>query len=252
MEKIIYALGRGPSLSPEGFPGRLIAALGPGLMRSGVLKLSLAVNDEDVSAASRLRISHHDPAIEAVACVWVHTADDRRDLEAVLREHTTIIAGYLVCESEPLRNPDPVQDGKRTPGMLQVAFLRRPGNMDRDEWYSIWRNDHTAVAIETQSTFAYRQNLVVRPLTADAPEYAAIVEESFPAEAMTSQHAFYAAEGDDGKLHRHLQRMWESSKRFIDLSAIDVLPMSEYVWGTAAAKTGANSTCPHRHSGTGL
>jgi hypothetical protein len=69
----------------------------------------------------------------------------------------------------------------------------------------------------------------VRALTHGAPRFDAIVEECFPATAMTSQHAFYDALGDDAKLDANRRRMMESSRRFIDFDRIDVIPMSEYV-----------------------
>jgi hypothetical protein len=89
------------------------------------------------------------------------------------------------------------------------------------------------VAIDTQSTFGYRQNYVVRALTEAAPEVHAIVEENFPDEAMTSDHAFYAAP-DDATLARHQQAMMDSCARFIDFERIDVIPMSEYLSRPAA------------------
>jgi len=199
-------------------------------MQCGVRKLSLAVHDEDVSAAEKLRIVNCDPSIEAVVSLWVDSANDRGELQSVISEFATIIAGYLVSESEPLNNGAPVGDGERTSGMMQIAFLQVPSSLSEEEWFSIWRNDHTRVAMETQSTFVYRQNLVVRVLTNGAPACAAIVEEAFPAEAMTSQHAFYDAVGDDEKLERNRVRMWESSERFVDIATIEIVPTSEYVW----------------------
>ena len=227
MEKVIYLLGT--ALAREGaLP--CPSELGPELMRAGVQELSLAIDDDAVKPAAKLKMTRHDPPIVAVACLWLHSANDRRAIEAVLVRHTAILAGYLVCESEPLRNPEPATDGERTPGMTQVALLQLPPGMDPDVWFTTWRDDHTTIAIETQSTFAYRQNLVVRPLFPGAPPLAAIVEESFPAAAMTSPHAFYDAGDDDDELARRQQRMWASSKRFVDLATIEVLPLSEYRW----------------------
>ena len=63
-----------------------------------------------------------------------------------------------------------------------------PTDLDVETWFTRWHVDHTPVAIETQSTFGYTQNAVVRALTPDAPGIAAIVEELFPIEA-TSRSA---------------------------------------------------------------
>ena len=230
MEKVIYALSRSNADTPQAFAQSLVNELGPKLMQCGVHKLSIAVRDADVSAADTLRIVNREPAIEAVVAVWLDSSNERVALENNLRESAGSVDGYLVCESEPLRDHEPTGGGERTPGMMQIAFLKVPPGMDKDEWFSIWRYDHTAVAIETQSTFVYRQNLVVRPLTPGAPPCAAIVEEAFPADAMSSQQAFYDAVGDDEKLERNRRRMWESSKRFVDVASINVVPTSEYVW----------------------
>ena len=120
-------------------------------------------------------------------------------------------------------------NGMRTPGMLQLAFLKLPERLQYDEWLSIWQDSHTQVAIDMQSTLIYRQNVVQSCLSDNDLGYSAIVEEAFPLEAMTSQHAFYAVQSD-AQLAARQSAMWNSSKRFIDLSDLDVLPTSEYCW----------------------
>ena len=55
-------------------------------------------------------------------------------------------------------------------------------------------------AIETQSTFGYVRNEIVRALTPDAPRWHAIVEENFPLGALTDPAVFYDAAGDPAKL----------------------------------------------------
>jgi hypothetical protein len=230
MEKIIYALSRSRSDAPESFSKRLVTDLGRRLINQHALKVSVAIDDADVASAASLRIVHRRLPIEAVVSLWVHSANDRAQIESLLRGYADTFCGYLVTESEPLAGPETAGGGQRSPGMMQIAFLQRPSGLGKDEWFSIWRDEHTRVAIETQSTFVYRQNLVVRALTPDAPPVAAIVEEAFPEEAMTSQHAFYDAVGDDEKLDRNRKRLWESSKRFVDIATIEVMPASEYVW----------------------
>ncbi len=73
-------------------------------------------------------------------------------------------------------------------------FLQRPRRLSEQQWLEVWQGSHTRVAIDTQSTFGYRQNVITRPMTYAAPPFDAIVEENFPQEAMTSQHAFYGVE----------------------------------------------------------
>ena len=90
-------------------------------------------------------------------------------------------------------------------------------------------NESKSVPIDTQSTFGYRQNVVVRVLGEDTLVFDAIVEENFPPEAMTSDHAFYDTGGDEEQLQQRMTTMMESCARFIDFEHIDVIPMSEYV-----------------------
>ena len=57
---------------------------------------------------------------------------------------------------------------------------------------------------------------------------AGIVEECFPAAAMTDPGVFYDARGDSRLLKQRRQRMIESCSRFLDFSSLVVLPTSEY------------------------
>ena len=100
-----------------------------------------------------------------------------------------------MTESVPLRAPA-VESGARTTGLANIALLRRPAELDQATWLTRWQRDHTSVAIETQSTFGYTQNWVVRTLTPGAPGIAGIVEELFPTEAITDLKAFFGAADD--------------------------------------------------------
>ena len=140
-------------------------------------------------------------------------------------------AGYLVTEAEPIRNTrHPTQPGQRVHGMCHVVFLQRPPRLSEEQWLAIWQGSHTQVAIDTQSTFGYRQNVIVRGLSYAAPPLHAMIEENFPAEAMASNYAFYdVEEGDDEGMASNARKMMESVSRFIDFDRIDVIPMSEYL-----------------------
>ncbi len=118
--------------------------------------------------------------------------------------------------------------GARTPGLYTVAFLEKPERLDYATWLAHWQGEHTATAIETQRTFLYVQNVLVRALTDDAPPWTAIVEEAFPAEAATDPLAFYTARTPE-ELAAQQRRMMASCERFIDLARFETLPMSAYV-----------------------
>ena len=130
----------------------------------------------------------------------------------------------------PLPPPD-TAPGERSAGLANVALLRRPGDLDEATWLTRWHIDHTPVAIETQATFGYTQNAVVRTLTPGAEAISAIVEELFPAEAMSDLHAFFGA-ADDDDLRDRMERMVASTSAFGANRDVDTVPTSRYVFRT--------------------
>jgi len=189
------------------------------------------VADSAVASAAARRIESQPPLPDAVLSLWVDYAGAAALWEPLIDSHVGRKTGYLVAEAEPLvsQRQHPSAPGERVCGMCHVVFMSRPAHLDRNEWLAIWKDSHTRVAIDTQSTFGYRQNVVVRNLTADTPACDALVEEHFPPQAMTSDHAFYDTAGDDALLQQRMNAMMESCARFIDFEKIDVIPMSEYV-----------------------
>jgi hypothetical protein len=235
VEKVDYVLWRPAGMSPHVFAETLRSPVADALLGLGVRGLQLNVADEHVAGAV-MRMAHLDPQMEAVLGVWVDSASAarRRRVDEVVAQVAEPWAAYLVTESERLRDADPAPLGERTRGFANLAFLRRPVTLDPATWLSRWQDDHTGVAIETQSTFRYVQDVVVRGLTPGAPPVAGIVEECFPTEALTDLHAFFDAGGDDDRLSDHLGRMNESVNRFGAGESIDVVPTSEYVLRTPA------------------
>ncbi|NED60785.1 hypothetical protein G3I15_07615, partial [Streptomyces sp. SID10244] len=157
---------------------------------AGARRLQVNVGDDSVAGA--MRIDELDPPIDAVVSVW---AADLAAVLDVLAGRVARLAAWEVDERAPL---DPVlpADGTRIEALSNVAFLRRPGDLARGDWLHRWLDEHTQVAIDTQATFGYYQNIVGRPLTADAPAVDAIVEELFPMAAVSDVHAFYGSDGE--------------------------------------------------------
>ena len=232
MEKLIYPLWKPESIDADAFRQCLLDVLGGLGSNTAVRGLRLAVADSAVAAGAQRRMAATRPLPDALLSVWLNAAAGQRgEVEACLEESVSRYHCYLVTESEPLvnRSQAPGDDG-RVPGMCQVVFLQRPPRLSEDEWLAIWQGSHTQVAIDTQSTFAYRQNVIVRGLSYAAPALDAMIEENFPAAAMSSNHAFYnVAEDDEEGLARNSRAMMESVARFIDFDRIDVIPMSEYL-----------------------
>jgi hypothetical protein len=173
-----------------------------------------------------------DPPKAAFVTFWLDEADRVHDaLLEVLAARAARVAAYLVVESIPLRNTTHVAaPGARTPGFNLVTGIVPKQGLAYDEFIALWHREHRAVALETQSTFAYVRNEIVRALTPDAPQWAAVVEESFPFEALTDQAVWYAAAGSPERLERNRQRMVESCLAFLALDRVESHPMSEYVF----------------------
>jgi hypothetical protein len=238
MEKVLYLLWRDAGASGEfseageRFGQRLRGDLAERLLALGARGVQVNVADAAAAPGETLRQSNTQPQIEGMLSLWLDSAVARfrQPFDDAIAAAVPRMAAYLVTESQPIRNTrHPPQPGSRTAGFAQVAVLRRPPRLTYEAWLDIWHNSHTQVAIDTQSTFQYVQNVIIRPLSYGAPLYDAVVEECFPAEAMTDPQVFFDGVGDPEKFQRNLQGMMESVQRFIDLDKIDVLPTSQYV-----------------------
>lgn len=230
MEKMIYIVWKHETEQPTDFRKKLLTEVSQKLMGLGIQKLGFSVVDEDVAPAEPLRIIASRPPADGIISLWVETANNRTGIEGVIENAVVRMAGYLVTESVPIVNREHgVPDGERVPGMNSVVFLQKPPRLSYEAWLEIWLGSHTQIAIDTQSTFGYKQNVIVRPLTYAAPPYHAIVEENFPEEAMTDPQSFYDAKGDETTYRKNEQAMIESCMRFIDFDKLDRILMSEYV-----------------------
>ena len=237
MEKIVCALWRQGGEDREQFNARLIAMLPATLRASGARGLRINIRDADVAAAAGLVQAWQSPQQDAVVQFWLPSANAmfRAEADAAIAAVCEHFAAWLVAESTIIANAaHPPVAGRRTPGWSQASFIAFRRDLARDEDMSHaaalrhWHGHHTRVAIATQANFEYVQNVIVRPLTDDAPAYDAFVEECFPVAAMTDPAAFFAAIGDDAKFAANLARMQESCAAFIDFGHIDIIPTSQF------------------------
>jgi hypothetical protein len=139
---------------------------------------------------------------------------------------------YRVTERRRL-DPPRVPDGARADALANIAVLRRPASMSPEDYLEYWMVSHTPIAIRTQATFGYVQNIVEEALTAASPEISAIVEELFPMAGMTDPHAFYGSGGDEDELKRRFTELMESVGRFGADQGLDLVPTSRYLWDLA-------------------
>lgn len=229
MEKVIAVLMRADA--NDDWCARQRGPVADALLGLGVPGLSVNVRDSEVRH-SLMTLTTLDPPVAAVVSLWTQQCygDQMGAALDLLAKECEQLGAYLVTESVPLAAPA-VQSGTRTPGLANIALLRRPGTLDQAAWLTRWQHDHTSVAIETQSTFGYTQNWVVRTLTEGAPGIAGIVEELFPAEAITDLKAFFGA-ADDSDLQDRLSRMVASTTAFGANENIDTVPTSRYLFKT--------------------
>ena len=229
MEKVIAVLRRADP--DDDWCDRQRGPVADALLDLGVAGLSVNVRDSAVRH-SLMTITTLDPPAAAVVSLWTEQCYGEQMASALklLAAECEQLAAYLVTESIPLSGPV-VDPGLRTPGLANIALLRRPADLDEATWLTRWQGGHTSVAIETQSIFGYTQNWVVRTLTPDAPGIAGIVEELFPTEAITDLKAFFGA-ADDDDLQDRLGQMVASTAAFGANENIDTVPTSRYVFRT--------------------
>jgi len=200
-------------------------ALREALEAAGVERLQVNVDDAHVAPA--MRIPTTDEPIGAIVSVW--TTGPADVVAAALRPVAERIAGWEVEERRPIDPPE-TWDGSRSEGLSNIAVLRRPDELTQEEWLERWLVDHTPVAMATQATFGYLQNVVIASVTPEGLGVSALVEELFPIEGMTDMHAFYGSGGDDAVLNERLTTLMTSVARFGADRDLDLVPTSRYLY----------------------
>jgi hypothetical protein len=229
MEKIVYVLWRPPAMPVHDYTARLLS-----FARTALLPLDLArlkVNVPDVAPpASDPYIDMKQNAPDGMVSCFLNSSLLRGPLERALAEFPGRVAGYAVAESTIL----PVTtdaDGSRTDGIAQICFFSRKPGMTHQELLHVWLGSHTQVAVETQDTVYYNQNIVLRKLTGEAPDWDCIVEEHFAREALHDREVYFRARNAPAQLAANEARMNQSCERFIDFSGIKLLMSGEYRFG---------------------
>jgi len=228
VEKLCYVVWKRGGEPDASFARRLLEEAAPRL-RSCVEKLRISVVDDGVAAGAKLRIGREDPPKSGLVSFWLEQSQERAGPEAILAAACGRLAGYLVVESRPLVNRSHrAPPGGRTPGFALVTCIEPKDGLAHEEFVRLWYTVQRDTAIETQSTFGYVRNEIVRALTPDAPRWAAIVEENFPLGALADPAVFYDAPGDPAKLRANQERMFRAVQGFLALDRVESHPMSEY------------------------
>jgi hypothetical protein len=228
MEKLAYVVWKRAGDADAAFATRLLGEVAPRLRALGA-RLRISVVDDDVAAGAALHLGKLEPRPAGLVSFWLEQSQERAACEALLANAASRTAGYLVVESRPLVNTKHrAPPGARTPGFALVSCIERKDGLSKEEFVRLWYDVQRDTALETQSTFGYVRNEIVRPLTPGAPPWDAIVEENFPLAALDDPAVFYAAAGDPERLRRHQERMFRAVERFLALDRIESHPMSEY------------------------
>lgn len=230
MEKLACVLWRPEGASSDDFAKTLLAQA-PELQARGAARLRIDVVDAGVAGGEAARFGRMDPPKDAVVMFWLDDADLRAPIVERLAEVTSRVEPFLVVESEPIPNTRHVAPlGQRTPGFNLVTCIEPKAGLSDPEFIRLWHEEHRRCALETQSTFAYVRNEIVRAFGDDPPSWRAIVEESFPIEALTDPRVWYDWQGSEERFERNRKWMIESCAGFLALDRVEAHPMSEYVF----------------------
>lgn len=195
-----------------------------GLATAGATRLQLNLDDDQIDERA-LRLQAFDAPLASVVSLW---SSDPGPVE-VLRAYADTLAAWEVEERVPLAPPQ-TDDGARADALAQVAFLRRPPELPYADWLAHWHGPHTQIAMQTQGTFGYVQNRVLRALDDDTPQVDAVVEELFPSGAVEDIHVFYGTDGTQADLDRRLGALMQSVATMGADRGLDVVPSSRYTW----------------------
>lgn len=188
---------------------------------------SLQVNVSDAQVDGGPRVSALDPPADAVV---VLTGDvDCRAVEGALEDRADVVRGWWTEVETPIAPPGTPQ-GERLDALALVAILRRPSGVDPEEWDRTWKQEHTSLSTELETSSGLVQHRVVGSAVDGSPDVAAVVEQHFDLGAVTDPHAFYGTQGDQEELERRRTLMALSLQRFGADRELDVLPTSRYLW----------------------
>jgi hypothetical protein len=177
--------------------------------------------------------------VRAGVSIWVDAHDYREPYEAILSEVGIRRAGYLVTESlyrdygdNAHAAPRNWPVGQRSPGITTLTVFDKPAGVSDETFYGHWYGHQSPMSEWMQPRARYVRNAVVRGLTPGAPQYRAIVEESWPTvEHLTDLATFFGAT-DQSELGERIRIMLDSTKLLYDPATMRNYTMSEYILKT--------------------
>jgi hypothetical protein len=239
MEKLVYVLwGDGTPESGDAIRDALITGTVPRLQQVGGRGITVNVHDSHAAEApSPVPAPDGEDPHVAEVCVWVNCYDKRAGADEAIADAGLRYAGYLVTESvyedygtTPHARPRTWPNGTRSPGVLTVSLVHRPGGLDYGDWIERWHGTQSPLSGQLQPRCRYVRNEVVRAVTTGAPRVDGIVEEAWPSAAhVADPMLFFNADGDRELLARNINAMLESVTSCLDLGRLRNSTMSEYL-----------------------
>lgn len=234
MIKYAYLLWPRAVMAPEQRRTMLLARCAPALadLAAGV-QMNIVDDHADVpSPAPRPPFSE---PFAAQVNLWLEDADARWPCEDVLRQAGFEIAGYRVDEwlyteygDNAHAAPRDWPDGQRSPGILAITLLKRPGRIPRDEWMRRWFGAQSPMSEWMQPRARYVRNVIESAVTPGADICDGIVEEDWPsAEHVTNRYLFYGAR-NRFELMRNMGIMLKAVGSMLNLWNITTVMASEY------------------------
>ncbi len=236
MDKLVYILwdSRGDNKAQR--QQALLNDVAPGLLRSGALKLTMYIVDDEANVRPPTPF-HAGERMCAEVALWLDDAGEHAWVDEILQDAGFRFAGYLVDESvyteyggNQYAAPRNWPDGQRSPGIVAVTLMERPKRLPREEWIRRWHGRQSPVSEAMQPRSRYIRNLVINAVTPDAPPYEGIVEEAWPsARHVTNYFLFYGAGKNPLKLVGNMIVMLRSVTSFLNLHRIRTTMTSEYI-----------------------
>jgi hypothetical protein len=235
MDKIIYLLWDDKKRDKDERQQLLLKDCAPKLLDAGAVKVTLYVDDGDSKVRSPAPI-HLGERICAEVALWLASVDERSAIEEILKSSGFSIAGFLVDETIYTEyggnrhgKPRDWLDGQRSPGVMAITLMERPKRLSHEEWIRRWHGRQSPVSEEMQPRVRYIRNVVLRPVTPDAPPYEGIVEEAWPSPGHIKNPFLFYGTKNPLKLVWNMFRMFRSVTSFLDLHRIRTTTMSEYI-----------------------
>lgn len=185
---------------------------------------AVLVHDTDAAAApSPAPAPEGEPTHVGIVSVWVDCYQRRPRLDLDADEYLVVESVYEDYDTVP-------GDGERSPGVLTVATINRPPNLDEAQWLHNWHEVQSPESGRLQPRKRYVRNRVVQHLTPGAPAIDGIVEEGWAsAEVVADPMLFFETGGDPAKLGPLLEEMMANVVACLDLDRLRSTTMSEYL-----------------------